>query len=875
LEELDEALRYALGADGLFDVGEASEYAQTIVSKCIDEYVRQRNTGEQEDGRLAVIVERMFDKCLHDGEYKQALGIALETHRLDKVKQAISCSGSVSDLLNHCLLLSQTVVQNRAFRQQLLRELVSIYSSEKVPDYAAICQCLLFLDDANSIASLLEQLLRKGSDETLKAFQVAFELSENENQPFLQRVCKALPAGGSSVPDTATQTVNAPQNQQLVERADPDSFAAKLSNLKEILQGEVQTNLFLQFLYSKSKTDIMIIKHVKEKVESKNSVLHITAILAHSLMFRGTTRDKFIRDNLDWLTKASNWAKFAAIASFGVIHLGHHKKGMKLFEPYLPGANARGGPYLEGGALYGLGLIHANRGGDKADYLMDCLRNARDNEIIQHGACLGLGLNAMSTSREDIYEALKDRLNQDNAITGEACGMSMGLVFLGSGHSPAITEMFAYARETPHEKIVRGLGIGMSLIMLAMEEQADGLAEQLLRDQDAILRYSGCFCLASAYVGTANNKAIRRLLHIAVSDVSNDVRRASVIAIGFVLCNQPERLPKVVSLLAESFNADVRYGSALAIGIACCGSGSKAAVSCLKTLLTDRVDFVRQGSMLALAMVLIGFNAKLEPYVEEFKKALTTTIDSKMNDTMTKFGAILASGIIDAGGRNCTLSLLSSNGQKRIASIVGMLVFTQYWYWYPYIHFVSLSFSPIALIALNKNLNMPRGFQVKSHAKPSLFAYPPNVETEKKEQTVQTVKAELSISAKAKARAAKRKKDKEGDDAMEVDEKKDTSELKLESQVSETVPEEKVPEEPEFEILTNPARVTVKQREYLTCSSSQRYVPVTRKLSGIVVLRDTQPNLPEDLIVPDQPKTLGVGEEEEPSPPEPFEFTRD
>ena len=213
LEELDEALRYALGADGLFDVGEASEYAQTIVSKCIDEYVRQRNTGEQEDGRLAVIVERMFDKCLHDGEYKQALGIALETHRLDKVKQAISCSGSVSDLLNHCLLLSQTVVQNRAFRQQLLRELVSIYSSEKVPDYAAICQCLLFLDDANSIASLLEQLLRKGSDETLKAFQVAFELSENENQPFLQRVCKALPAGGSSVPDTATQTVNAPQNQ--------------------------------------------------------------------------------------------------------------------------------------------------------------------------------------------------------------------------------------------------------------------------------------------------------------------------------------------------------------------------------------------------------------------------------------------------------------------------------------------------------------------------------------------------------------------------------------------------------------------------------------------------------------------------------------
>jgi len=38
-----------------------------------------------------------------------------------------------------------------------------------------------------------------------------------------------------------------------------------------------------------------------------------------------------------------------------------------------------------------------------------------------------------------------------------------------------------------------------------------------------------------AYAGTADNKAIRKLLHYAVDDVSDDVRRAAVISLAFVL----------------------------------------------------------------------------------------------------------------------------------------------------------------------------------------------------------------------------------------------------------------------------------------------------------------------------------------------------
>ena len=44
------------------------------------------------------------------------------------------------------------------------------------------------------------------------------------------------------------------------------------------------------------------------------SVCHSATVFANSLMHCGTTVDGFLRENLDWLKKATNWAKFAATA---------------------------------------------------------------------------------------------------------------------------------------------------------------------------------------------------------------------------------------------------------------------------------------------------------------------------------------------------------------------------------------------------------------------------------------------------------------------------------------------------------------------------------------------------------------------------------
>lgn len=199
--------------------------------------------------------------------------------------------------------------------------------------------------------------------------------------------------------------------------------------------------------------------------------------------------------------------------------------------------------------------------------------------------------------------------------------------------------------------LLSGLALGIALTVYGREEEADTLIEQMTRDQDPIIRYGGMYALALAYRGTANNKAIRQLLHFAVSDVSDDVRRTAVLALGFVLYSEPEQVsdisilktsdrsfsflhlleliflshfvypqtPRIVSLLSESYNPHVRYGAALAVGISCAGTGLSEAISLLEPLTSDVVDFVRQGALIAMAMVMVQISEASDSRVGAFR----------------------------------------------------------------------------------------------------------------------------------------------------------------------------------------------------------------------------------------------------------------
>jgi 26S proteasome regulatory subunit N2 len=69
------------------------------------------------------------------------------------------------------------------------------------------------------------------------------------------------------------------------------------------------------------------------------------------------------------------------------------------------------------------------------------MSHAAQNEVVQHGACLGLGVAAMASHEEEVFEDMKQILYTDSAVAGEAAGLAMGMVMLGTNNAKAVEDM--------------------------------------------------------------------------------------------------------------------------------------------------------------------------------------------------------------------------------------------------------------------------------------------------------------------------------------------------------------------------------------------------------------------------------------------------
>lgn len=188
--------------------------------------------------------------------------------------------------------------------------------------------------------------------------------------------------------------------------------------------------------------------------------------------------------------------------------------------------------------------------------------------------------------------------------------------------------------------------------------------------------------------------------------MSDDVRRAAVTSLAFLLFKNPGQVPRIVQLLSESYNAHVRCGATLALGIACAGTGLQDAVEILEPMTRDSVDFVRQGAFIALGMILVEQSEVSSLSFTTTRNRYQKIISDKHEDPMARFGAAIGQGFIDAGGRNVTISLQSRAGSSNTSAIVGMVLFCQFWYWYPLALSACLSFTPTGIIGLNGDLKV-------------------------------------------------------------------------------------------------------------------------------------------------------------------------
>lgn len=175
------------------------------------------------------------------------------------------------------------------------------------------------------------------------------------------------------------------------------------------------------------------------------------------------------------------------------------------------------------------------------------------------------------------------------------------------------------------------------------------------------------------------------------------------------------------------------------------------------------------------------------------------------------------------------------------------------------LNFVTLAMTPTAMIAVNKDLKVPKSFQVKLNAKPSLFKYPEFLKKEENKEKTKVETAVLSTTAKVKARVDRKKKDggdvdmsaseisKQPSNLTDKDKKEagaagEESKMEVDEEGKKKEEEEKKEaDEPTEAILKNPSRVVKEQEksmQYLKDETSRYYPILDTRFSGFVVLQD-------------------------------------
>lgn len=896
LGDLDLALQFALAAGTELDLTEKSEFVDTIISHGIQTYITQRqqevdgdasgaitDSAGASDGangsvnaaagaanaKLTKIVEEMLERCVGSGQVTLALGIALEARRLDLLESQLQ-SAHDPETLSFVLDAAITQVNNREFKASVLRALSKVVDAVLHTNndqcwaqyYALATKLSIQLDDSDLAIRLLEEC----RPESL-AYQAAFDLVAVASLDLLDKAASHFRPSGQK------------HHVRLVR----------------ILSGVPTCDYELTFLERNNHADVNVLQATKSALDSRNSIFHSALSFQNALLHLGTTQDNFFRSNTDWLGKATHWAKFTATSALGVIHKGNLTQGRRILEPYIT-KTGPGVAHVKGGALYGLGLVFAGFGREVVDYLQDTIQegiaemsasgadadavnntngtgSTSDDDVLLHGACLGAALAGMQSQNEGLYATLREVLYQDVNIAGGAAGLAMGLVMLGSKNAQAEEEMLQYSRSTAHEKITSSLPLGLAFLNFGKEEASEKLVKEMFADHDPQLRYGACFTLGMAYVGTGNARVAQKLLHTAVSDASDDVRRAAMIQLGFIYCRTPAALPRMVELLSESHNQHVRYGSAIALGIGCAGTGLVAAVDVLEPMLKDPVDFVRQGAMVALAMILVQHTEQSHPRVKAVREHFAKVVRTKNEDALAKFGAALAQSIIDAGGCNTTINLENRHtGNLNVRAIIGLVVFLQYWNWFPLAHFISLAFSPTTLVCVTEDLKIPE-FNVESEGAPAKkFVYPAKFEEPSEKAPEQLVTAILSTTLK-ELRRKHHNQESNPKGRKEAEEKQKQQDSDAEKAEEKKQAEAAAGNRTDFPV-SNMGRVVPWQRKFMKFSDSSVFEPVAthHEMSGVVVVSSKPDADTSDIkYVVTQRQTHAVEDEVEEAPlPEPF-----
>lgn len=810
---LEEAIVWTLRAGDLFNVEKRGLYTDNMIVLVINRYVELKNTkGELADSRreelnaCEIIVEKVLESSYTlsvEADKKLLLGLAIETN---KPKFITSFIKKVSD---HDLSAFFRSVYDSITLKENKEELIQIFANEfevrDGKDLSSLSKCYFSLNQYKKQANLLASLFHTQKE---MCYQLALDIQDSGDLIYIANVSELLIA-----------QIGKDQSEHLMS----------------VLSGALKDRINMLFLSQNNNSDHLFLKKVLNRWKSKHSLSTnaVTFLLCTALY--GTNDINLLKDFKEKLGAVKNWSLFTLAGSLGLTFPTKFNAIAAELQLNQNSQFYKGGMYLADG----LGNFGRPMTAERKDELFAKLQ-VKDEAVV-HGAVLNLGLRLALSDDQEAIERLETHLFGESATKGEAAGYALGLLKATNFDIGKVEELINASRNNQHDRIARSMMSALGLMALGNKSKVDGYFDRLISEQDYVLRIGAAQMLAMAYFGTGDNAVIGKLLRIAATDLSDDVRRAAVLGLGFVMIRKRQKALTIFNMLSTSYNAFVRHAVALSLGIIGAHSFDKKIIKTCKKLLEDKTDHVRQAAAIALGMVLQLGNESLESSFLDVRKTMLEKLEKKHESEVAKIGYHLGFGLMAAGGGNCVINIYSEAGTLKIQSAISVYLFTQFWYWYPLANFIGLAFEPTYLVGVTKDLKIPMNFTFTSRAPKKIFDYH---KTQEEVEEKKVEKGPVVLSSTKRAQARRENKDGKTDNRdMIIEEATDAKEPELAAENVEG-------EAKKAQLQRNASRVLKRQLNYIDLKNkSQRYeVALQERKIGIVFLVDKRENEKETYL---------------------------